>query len=258
MSQVRPGDIIFSYFGGRIAAVSMAVTTAYDSARPEDLGNETWGHAGKRIDVQYRDIKGRLTIADLVPDLRPLLPELHSPLNRNGTGNQGYLFVLPARAGRFLLDRIAAIEPDTEQDAIEVEIARAVTDSTVRQAMVQSRIGQGRFRYDVMEVWDGRCAVTGLDVPVLLRASHIKPWRDSDNRERLDKYNGLLLSPTYDAAFDAGLITFDVNGEIIISAKLTEPQAGQLGFNAAARISGLRDEHRDYLNHHRLNVFASS
>jgi hypothetical protein len=96
MNQVRPGDVIFSYFGGRIAAVSMAVTNAYDSSRPEDLGNETWGHAGKKIDVQYRDITGRLTIADLVPSLRPLLPELHSPLNRNGTENQGYLFELPA------------------------------------------------------------------------------------------------------------------------------------------------------------------
>ena len=55
-----------------------------------------------------------------------------------------------------------------------------------------------------MRLWGGRCAVTGLDLPLLLRASHIKPWRDSDNRERLDPYNGLLLSPSYDAAFDWG------------------------------------------------------
>jgi hypothetical protein len=108
-----------------------------------------------------------------------------------------------------------------------------------------------------MKVWDGTCAVTGLDVPLLLRASRINPWRDSDNRERLDKYNSLLLSSAYDAAFDAGLITFAANGEIVVSARLTRSQIRQLGLNLAARITELRNVHQEYLKHHRRNVFAS-
>ena len=59
----------------------------------------------------------------------------------------------------------------------------------------------GRFRDDLVASFGGRCCLSGLDVTELLRASHIKPWRDSNNIERLDPYNGLLLSPAYDAAF---------------------------------------------------------
>ena len=57
---------------------------------------------------------------------------------------------------------------------------------TERDALIRSRIGQGRFRYDLLEMWEGRCCITGLDIDALLRASHIKPWRDSNNAERLD------------------------------------------------------------------------
>ena len=63
-----------------------------------------------------------------------------------------------------------------------------------------------------MESFGGRCCLSGLDVTELLRTSHIKPWRDSNNVERLDPYNGLLLSPAYDAAFDTGLITSSTTG----------------------------------------------
>jgi hypothetical protein len=95
-----------------------------------------------------------------------------------------------------------------------------------------------------------------LDIPILLRASHINPWRDSDNRERLDPYNGLLLSPAYDATFDAGLITFADDGGVLLAAKLTRSQIGSLGLSPAARIAGLHAKHREYLGHHRREVFS--
>jgi putative restriction endonuclease len=107
-----------------------------------------------------------------------------------------------------------------------------------------------------MSLWGGRCAVTGLDLPVLLRASHIKPWRDSDNRERLDPYNG-LLSPAYDAAFDTGLMTFDGDGSVIISAELTPSRVERLGMDPVARIDGLHENHKAYLAYHRESVFAA-
>jgi putative restriction endonuclease len=107
-----------------------------------------------------------------------------------------------------------------------------------------------------MDQWGGRCAVTGLDIPLLLRASHIKPWRDSDNRERLDPYNGLLLSPTYDATFDSGLIAFGDDGRMILSSKLTASRVERLGFRPTDQIVGLLDRHRDYLGYHRRNVLV--
>lgn len=80
--------------------------------------------------------------------------------------------------------------------------------ATEIERLVVQRIGQDLFRADLLEYWEGRCAITGLAVPALLRASHIKPWADCESdAERLDVFNGLLLAAHFDAAFDAGLIT---------------------------------------------------
>jgi putative restriction endonuclease len=252
MNDVRPGDVFFSYVGGKVVAVSVAKTAAYDSPRPGDLGEGLWQDAGKRVEVEYRDLTVPFPIVGVLTDLQPLLPERYSPLNRSGSGNQGYLFGLPPRAGRLLLDRIA---DGTIPDVVADGIGHAAKDTTERRALVLSRLGQGRFRDGLMGLWSGRCAVTGLDLPVLLRASHVKPWRDSDNRERLDPFNGLLLSPSYDAVFDAGLITFGRDGRMQLSADLTPRRAGQLGLTPTARIIGLREQHLVYLDHHRRDVF---
>jgi hypothetical protein len=90
--------------------------------------------------------------------------------------------------------------------------------ATEREALISARLGQGLFRTRLMSVWKGRCAVTDIQIPALLRASHIKPWRMSDNSERLDPENGLLLVANLDAAFDAGLLSFTDTGRMLFSA----------------------------------------
>ncbi|MBK8265335.1 MAG: HNH endonuclease [Nannocystis sp.] len=86
----------------------------------------------------------------------------------------------------------------------------ALPKSTEAERLVVQRVGQGLFRDGLLELWEGRCVVTGLAVPALLRASHIKPWADCESdAERLDVHNGLLLAPHLDAAFDRGFITDD-------------------------------------------------
>ena len=68
-----------------------------------------------------------------------------------------------------------------------------------------------------MNYWSGACAVTGVAEPSLLRASHIIPWAKCESdEERLNVYNGLLLAAHLDAAFDAGLISFEDDGRIIL------------------------------------------
>lgn len=128
--------------------------------------------------------------------------------------------------------------------------------ATERQSIVLSRVGQGIFRKQLVEYWKG-CAVTGADCVPLLRASHIKPWRDSTNGERLDVFNGLLLSPNIDAAFDAGYITFERNGKILLSEEMSGSPAFQLHINAKMKINAklIRDEHRAYLEHHCNKIF---
>lgn len=125
---------------------------------------------------------------------------------------------------------------------------------TERETIVQSRIGQGKFRAEVINYWNG-CAVTNCRRIELLRASHIKPWRNSSNEERLDVYNGLLLIPNLDVAFDNGMVSFAANGKIIISDLLTKDDRLKLGIHPDMRISRIDERHRKYLEYHRKNVF---
>lgn len=127
---------------------------------------------------------------------------------------------------------------------------------TERTAVLKSRIGQGVFRERLITYWKG-CAVTGADCISVLRASHIKPWRDSNNEERLDQFNGFLLTPNLDAAFDAGHISFDSSGKIMISPTFAGAPAFQLHITQKLKINPklLTDEHRKYLQHHRELVF---
>jgi len=132
-------------------------------------------------------------------------------------------------------------------------LANEMLTVTERQALVQSRVGQGRFRYLVLEFWDYRCAATGAGI--MLYASHIKPWRDCDNRERLDGYNGLSLSPVFDRAFDLGLVTFDPDGTIHISPRISALDAAVLGISSKTKIPGLAPAHAPYLEYHQKKVW---
>src|SRR5271169_3328171 len=99
-------------------------------------------------------------------------------------------------------------------------IRRTIRNKTTRQALVDARLGQGRFRADVGKRWGNKCAVTACGVSQMLRASHIKPWSDCNNRERLDPSNGLLLVAHFDALFDSGLISFKNEGSMLVSDRV--------------------------------------
>lgn len=141
-----------------------------------------------------------------------------------------YLHILSAEAAVSLLTRawagapsggISSFHPDaTIADDIASIAADDTLNATTRAALIQARVGQGAFRASLIKRFEGKCAVTRLGVSRLLCASHILPWRDADNKERLDPDNGLLLSPTANALFDAGLITFDHEGRVRHSHEL--------------------------------------
>ncbi len=123
-------------------------------------------------------------------------------------------------------------------------------DKTERDAIVKARIGQGQFRDGLINYW-GSCAVTGCINPKLLIASHIKPWSKSTLNERLNIYNGLLLSPSLDSCFDSGLISFDYHGKILISSQLQEADQKALGINKNMGLRKLESEHKKFLKYHR-------
>jgi HNH endonuclease len=113
------------------------------------------------------------------------------------------------------------------------------------------RIGQDIFRNALIDYWSGRCPMTGITEGALLRASHIKPWADCSDAERLDVHNGLLLSALWDAAFDRGLVSFADNGCVLVSPRLGEKEREALGHTRAISLQGLRDAHRVNLSFHR-------
>lgn len=135
-------------------------------------------------------------------------------------------------------------------------VAFALPRATEAERLVVQRVGQEVFRKGLLEYWSGRCAISGLAVPELLRASHIKPWADcATDAERLDVFNGLLLAPHLDAAFDQGFITVEEDGAVSVSGDLDLQSKRLLGLTAPAIIGALTAQHRTYLPWHRERVF---
>jgi predicted restriction endonuclease len=127
---------------------------------------------------------------------------------------------------------------------------------TEREQLVKQRIGQDVFRDALFKYWKGCCAVTSLNTPEMLRASHIKPWADCDNDgDRLNVYNGFLLSANFDALFDKGLITFDNKGLVVYSGKLNEGQIRDFGGDKFRALNWIAERHLPFLEWHRNHVF---
>ena len=148
------------------------------------------------------------------------------------------------------------LTPDLLEDLESHLNEYKILDTTEQDAIIKSRIGQGLFRSRVVTLWEG-CAVTGISNLTLLRASHIKPWRDSTNQERLDPMNGVLLQPTLDHLFDAGLITFSENGVLMLSPTLSQNDIQKLGLRDDMKLRKNPTRLMDYMKQHRNNVFIS-
>lgn len=135
------------------------------------------------------------------------------------------------------------------QDSCSIDPEEYITD---REALIKLRRGQAQFRADVMDVWRNCCAVTQNNCHKLLIASHIKPWKVSDDVERLDPFNGLMLIATIDKAFDSGLISFDDKGNILISKYFVDFESA--GICSTMKID-VKEKNKFYLDYHRKNVF---
>lgn len=83
-----------------------------------------------------------------------------------------------------------------------------------------AHVNQDYFRSVLLSNYDGACCLTGIDIPALLTASHIKPWAAATPSERLMSSNGLLLNALHDRAFDRGLITLDERYRVVVSSRV--------------------------------------
>ena len=173
-------------------------------------------------------------------------------VRKNSVGNNMYSNSL--KQFRFFLHE--HIEDDAEERKIEGTIAKSKhLTVTEKQMLIKSRIGQGIFRDGLIEKYEGKCVITGIDKTRLLIASHIKPWAICDNEERIDTENGLLLCPNMDRLFDYGLITFTDEGKMNISSFVGEQNIERLhisknmvvNLKASKRLLKYLEYHRDTL-----------
>jgi hypothetical protein len=282
MREVAPDDIVYSFADGAVRGFGVARTHCYTSPRPDEFGHvgQAWNEVGWRVDIDFQPFSEPVLPTQHMQAIAPTLPGRYSPIRSSGHGNQGvYLAEIPRSmaliiaqlASPDLLGIIQGIQlserPTTPLPELrgiveweERECARIAEDrhlrETERQALIKARRGQGQFRQNVAQL-ERFCRVTRVDRPEHLIASHIKPWRESDNHERLFEGNGLLLTPTIDHLFDRGFISFENNGELLISPVAHEDSIRKMGIvtDRVVNVGGFAEPQREFLEFHRGKVF---
>jgi putative restriction endonuclease len=270
MISVETGDLIFSFCDTRIKAVGIAQGEAVSANKPE-FGNvgDQWGDDGWYVPVEFEEIVQSVRPKDFIDDLRPHLSEKYAPLQANGNGNQVvYLAEISEEFALIILGRMGlTLEQFTKADLIAestdaTDAAQAAIEgrtsigATQKQQLVLARRGQGIFRANVRLNEKG-CRITGITDQRFLRASHIKPWRLSDDREKLDGCNGLLLSPHIDHLFDKGYISFDDNETILKSLQLPAAVWNQWGLADKTYFGSFNETQKAYLAFHRTYIWKA-
>jgi len=149
----------------------------------------------------------------------------------------------------------AVATKDEIEDAIQEEIEQRTDVGPIEKLdLVKSRRGQGVYRENLEKI-ERCCRVTGVLDRRQLRASHIKPWYECDDREKLDGSNGLLLSPHVDHLFERGYISFSDTGELLVSRSLNPEVLRSWGITVPCNVGSFRPEQCRYLDYHRKTVF---
>lgn len=279
LQMIEPGDVIFSFVNSHIVSVAMAEARAVTAPKP-DFGSAglNWQNEGWHVEVVYCDLSNPVRPKDYIEQIAPMLDEKYSPLNRSGNGIQAYFFpigvpllteLVKILDGQFesafelLIEQIAQsnVTPNSEEpEEVSEEIRiqqRLDIGETQRAQLVIARRGQGIFRSNVRLV-EKSCRVTGLAESQHLVASHIKPWSKSSDLEKLDGYNGLLLSPHIDHLFDKGFITFTDQGKLMASQHLREQVLTRWHLDKSQQVGQFSIEQSRYLEYHRDVVFKSA
>ncbi len=274
MRLVKAGDIVFSYFGQKIPFIGLILGPAISSAKPADFGQAGayWSNEGWLVPVEWTPVEVPFKPKESIREIERFLPKKYSPLGSTGDGRENvYLAAVHAGMAEVLLSRsridinsrefsVTDLKSDEGlerlDDILETQIKNDTNiDETERKSIVSARRGQGRYRRNLESI-ERACRVTRVSDPRMLRASHMKPWRScADNRERLDGFNGLLLSPNVDHLFDRGYMSFEDSGDILVSPKVDLAQVALLGINLPLNVGAFSREQVVYLQHHRDHVY---
>ena len=268
MAEVMPGDIVFSFCDGFIKAIGIVQRQAETAPKPDfRTAGSNWSAEGWYVEVEFAEIENPIKPKDFMAQIKPLLANKYAPLQANGNGLQGiYLTEISSQFGDLLtqlsnaniplIQQELAPLPDGESEyEINLEIgARKLEGDLEKIQLTKSRRGQGIFKANVRLV-ENHCRVTGVTNIKHLRASHIKPWSVSNNDEKLDGHNGLLLSPHVDHLFDRGFISFRDTGDLLVSKELNAIVLEQWNIADSTNVGAFKANQGKYLEFHRDVVF---
>ncbi len=267
MTQMKVGDIVFSFANTFIKAIGIVTNEATPSIKPDfGAAGANWLDDGWLVEVSFEELnQTEFKPSAHMETLAPFLPEIYSPIRPNGVGNQIYLAKIPSSMADALFgiagDTARAIEQDLSSD-IKYEIPTNETEEetdiqmrtdigpTQKTQIINSRRGQGVFKANVRLI-ETACRVTGVANPRHLIASHIKPWSKSDDIEKLSGFNGLLLSPHIDHLFDKGFISFEESGNLVLSNKLETETLEKWQINKDINVGSFKQEQKQFLEYHR-------
>jgi putative restriction endonuclease len=273
MTKIMPGDVVFSFSlaEGALRAVGVALGRAREAPNPFAFGTKRKqlpAQRGWRVTVRFAELAKPLQPKDHLGELTSLLPGKHSPIRASGNGNQGiYLASVPQKMAATLrrllhtevddlIERITQsanshLPDDAEEEAIQ---QRTDIGPLEKVTLMKARRGQGVYRANLERV-EAACRVTGLLDRRHLRATHIKPWCKSNDAEKLDGFNGLLLSPHLEHLFSRGYVSFSDAGELLGSRYLNPAVLEKWGLQLPRQVRAFGAQQCQYLDYHRREVF---
>lgn len=270
MGEVSPGDIVFSYCDTFIKAIGIVQRSAVTAPKPNfRTAGSNWSNEGWYVEVEFSELVNPFKPKEFIAQIRPMLAAKYAPLQSNGDGLQGvYLTEISPEFGNLLIvlstanlseiqSNLAPLPEDESEYEINLEIeSRKLEGDLEKIQLTKSRRGQGIFKANVRLI-ENHCRITGVSNVKHLRASHIKPWSASNNEEKLDGFNGLLLSPHVDHLFDRGFISFTNSGGILVSEELSPKVLEKWSINPNRNVGEFKDLQCGYLEYHRDVVFQS-
>jgi len=268
MKSVSSGDVVFSYFETFIRAIGIVQSAAVTAPKPNfRRAGSNWSNEGWYVEVEFVELMNPLKPKEFIDQIRPLLADKYAPLQSNGVGKQGtYLTEISRELGELLVllaeadlhsiqSDLSPLPQDENEFELETDIgARTLEGDLEKLQLTKSRRGQGVFKANVRLV-EKRCRITGVTSIRHLRASHIKPWSVSNNEEKLDGHNGLLLSPHVDHLFNDGLISFRQSGALLVSRNLNPIVLDQWSIDPHQNVGQFINGQEQYLEYHRDVIF---
>lgn len=257
MIETNVGDIVFSFCDTLIKNVGVVTAPTISADKPKEFGKagDAWDTDGWLVKVDFSSLSNPLKPKNHIDILAPHLPQKYSPIKADGDGNQVYLAEVPKPMAIALLSLIGPQVNVTIEEGQELEIQnRTDIDSTEKFQLVRSRVGQGQYRKN-LERHESGCRISGITDGRFLTASHIKPWAKSNDFEKLDGNNGLLLSPHIDRLFDRGYISFEDSGRLMISHLVPSEVINAWGLTKPSHQKPLSSKQAVYMDFHRNKIY---